>query len=91
MTDNALNPAKMEKLARKLARAYAATGYDMGDLYNEHDYGTPTDAEWDAICNRAEEIAPTVRVSAPERQAWERAEREFELEVRAERLHLGPR
>ena len=81
--------ANIEALAAKLARDYVASGLDMGDLYNSDDYGTPTDAEWDAICDRAEAIAPSIRVTAAERQLWADADWAVTAEKEAESRYFG--
>lgn len=78
----------IEKAATELARlSKGACDDDFGNFV--HYFEAHTDEEWDAICARAEQLLPSVKVSQAERAAWARADREFRAEVAHERQQLG--
>ena len=78
---------ELSKIAYDLAVNYKATGFDLGDLYDE-DWGL-TDAEWHAVCDEAEALAPTVKVPEEVRASWAQVDRDVRAEQRSERIAFG--
>lgn len=81
---------KLSEIARKVAIDAKATGFDLGDLYDDN--WNLTDAEWDQVCDEAEALIPSVRVPQTVRAAWAQVERDFRAEQQAEqRAFCGDR
>lgn len=77
----------IEKIATELARLMkGANDFDAGNFAHFFDDDVYDDCGpiWNAICDRAEEILPSIRVTDDERARWARAEREFTACQRAE-------
>lgn len=86
--------AQIEKIAAELARLMkGANDTDAGnfahffddEIYDDEGNGPI----WTAICDRAEELLPTIVVTREERAAWSRADRDFRSEQRQEAQQLG--
>ncbi|KEA07158.1 hypothetical protein [Rhizobium rhizogenes] len=86
----------IEKLALELATLVKGAGdedYDFGNFahylpdaaYDDEGNGLI----WSAICERAEELLPTITVTREERVRWSRASREFSACERYEAQQLG--
>lgn len=76
--------SRISAIAIKVATDVKATGFDMGDVYDD-DWNL-TDAEWDAVCDMAEALLPTVKVPASVYAAWAQADLDVRAEQRAERI-----
>ncbi|RWO20623.1 hypothetical protein [Mesorhizobium sp.] len=76
---------QIAKAALVLARLMrGAQDNDAGNF--GHFFDPMTDAEWNAVCDRAEEFMPDIDVTAEERTAWSRASRDFNAEQSAVRV-----
>lgn len=86
----------IEKMAYELARAVKGSGdpdYDFGNFahflpdeaYDDEGNGPV----WNAICDRAEELLPTIKVTDKERAEWAQASRDVRAECEGERRQLG--
>lgn len=79
--------ANLTKIAQELAVNAKATGFDLGDLYD--DAWNLTDAEWHEVCNLTEQMIPVVKVPASVYAAWAQVDRDYRAEQRAERIAFG--
>lgn len=84
----------IEKIANELARLMKGARDD--DAGNFAHYFAPEvyDDEgngpiWTAICDRAGQLLPTIKITIDERAAWSRASREFSACERYESQQLG--
>lgn len=84
----------IEKTATELARLMkGAQDYDAGnfahffadEVYDDEGKGPI----WNAICDRAEQLLPTIKVTDDERACWSRASREVSACQRYEAQQLG--
>lgn len=86
----------IEKLALELATAVKGSGdvdYDFGNFahflpdeaYDDEGNGPI----WNAVCDRAEQLIPHIKVSEVERASWSRASRDFAACERYEAQQLG--
>ena len=73
----------LSDIAKTVAIDVKATGFDMGDVYDD-DWNL-TDTEWDQVCDMAEALLPTVKVPVSVYAAWSQAKRDVNAEQRAER------
>jgi hypothetical protein len=78
-----MNASRITEIATKLAIDVKATGFDLGDHYD--DAWNLTDEEWNQVCDEAERLLPTVKVPASVYAAWARVEADHRAEQRAER------
>lgn len=75
---------RFTEIATKLAIDSKASGIDdFGCLYD--DDWKLTDAEWQQVCDEAEQLLPTVEVPAATYAAWSRASADVRAEQAAER------
>lgn len=80
--------AQTETFAKELARlSKGAADDDFGNF--AHFFPKMSDEAWEAVCDRAEQLLPSTRVSDEERAEWRRADREFGAETAHERRQLG--
>lgn len=80
----------LEQIAEALAIDAKASGFDcMGDLYCKDDHGHLTAAEWNKVCDMAEEMKPNVTVPDDVMQAWADATCNVYAEEQAERRAFG--
>jgi hypothetical protein len=79
----------IEKIAYEMARLMAGANDDdcgnfahffPNEVYDDEGNGPI----WNAICDRATELVPTIVVTREERIAWAKADREFNACERAE-------
>jgi hypothetical protein len=86
----------IEKLALELATLVKGAGdedYDFGNFvhylpaeaYDDEGNGPI----WNEICDRAQQLLPTIKVTDDERARWSRARREFNACERYEAQQLG--
>lgn len=79
---------ELSKIARELAIDSKASGIDdLGCLYDE-DWNLDEDA-WQAVCQEAEALIPTVKVPEAVRALWAQADRDVRAEQRAEQRAFG--
>ena len=87
-----MTDGEIEKYANQLARLMkGANDYDGGDFAHFFDaevYGDCS-ADWVAICDRAEALAPSVVLTSEEIQSWRDADRYVAAEAENERRQLG--
>jgi hypothetical protein len=84
----------IEKIAHQLARLMkGANDDDAGNFAHYFDDAVYDDEGngpiWNAICARAEELLPTIKVTREERAGWSRASREFNACESYEAQQLG--
>lgn len=84
----------IEKIATELARLMkGANDDDAGNFAHYFDDAVYDDEGkgpiWNAICDRAEELLPTIVVTSDERSRWARASREVSACERYEQQQLG--
>jgi len=84
----------IEKIANELARLMkGANDDDAGNFAHYFDDAAYDDEGkgpiWNAICDRAEELLPTIVITSEERAAWSRARSEFSACERYEQQQLG--
>lgn len=89
-----MTKTNIEKIATELARLMkGANDDDAGNFAHYFDDAVCDDEGngpiWNAICDRAEELLPTIVVTREERAAWARADREFRACERYEQQQLG--
>jgi hypothetical protein len=74
---------RTREIATKLATDAKATGFDLGDHYDA-DWNL-TDAEWNEVCDLAEQLMPTIKVPASVYAAWSRVDADFRAEQQSQR------
>jgi hypothetical protein len=84
----------IEKTALELARLMKGAEDDDAGNFAHYFADEVYDDEgngpiWNAICDRAEELLPTIVTTDEERAAWARADRECRAERDGERRQLG--
>ncbi|MDX3973255.1 hypothetical protein [Shinella sp.] len=84
----------IEKIATELARLMkGANDDDAGNFAHYFDDAVYDDEGkgpiWNAICDRAEELLPTIVITGEEWAAWARADRELSACERYEQQQLG--
>lgn len=89
-----MTKVNIEKIALELAVLMkGARDDDAGNFahyFNDEVYDDEGNGPiWTAICDRAAELIPTIRVSDEDRAAWSRASREFNACEAYERQQLG--
>lgn len=89
-----MTKAELETIALELARLMkGANDTDAGNFAHYFDDAVYDDEGkgpiWNAICDRAEVLLPTIKVTRDERAAWARADREFQACERFEAQQFG--
>lgn len=77
----------LEEIAEKLAIDAKATGFDLGDLYDD-DWNL-NDEDWSFVVALATAIMPMVIVPDEVATAWRQANRDVDAEIAHERRQLG--
>lgn len=82
----------IEKIANELARLMkGANDFDAGDFahFFPDDVYDNCGPIWNAVCDRAEELLPTISLTDQDRASWAEADRAFAAEQRAEKIAFG--
>lgn len=84
----------IEKIATEMARLMkGANVFDAGSFAHFFEDAVYDDEGkgpiWTAVCDRAEQLLPTITVTAEERATWARATREFNACERYESQAFG--